>query len=71
MPRGDLTDAVLRLDDDRDRCDQIPVDMMRDRQRRFSQKGRRARRLWSSRRAYPFDGFYGPWRDTCCRVKGP
>jgi hypothetical protein len=42
MPRGDLTDAVLRLDDDRDSRDQIPVDMMRDRQRRFSQEGRRA-----------------------------
>jgi hypothetical protein len=49
IPRGDLTDAVLRLDDDRDGCDQIPVDMMRDQQGLFSQKGQGNCRLWCLR----------------------
>jgi hypothetical protein len=44
MPRGDLTGAMLRLDDDRDGRVQIPVVTMRDPQRRFSRTGQACRR---------------------------
>src|SRR5258708_39194406 len=50
-PRGDLTDAVLRLDDDWDGRDQIPVDIMRDRQCRISQEVRAGKLVWRLARA--------------------
>jgi hypothetical protein len=53
IPRGDLTDAVLRLDDDRGGRDQFPVDMMRAQQRRFSQEG--GKLVWRLARAISRD----------------